>query len=296
MKILVATPCYARQITDGYFRSMLDTRRVMPEIEVLTIGNESSICRARQQACAHFLAGDYDKLFFIDADIAWTVEQFLRVVQSPKSIAAAAYPLKKLMPEARLMPFLEHVQKHGTASLKELSELLTWHFCPIFDPHVIEDGFIKVLQVGTGFMCIDRKVFDDLMVAFPELQYETDILGADPALADHWWAFFTDALWSQGEGKKPVYLTEDYTFCRRAASVGHDTWVDVQSALTHIGNFDYHGRLVRNDAVEESPKEAPPVIELGPPMDPEELADEAQKIVADFSKPKPVRKKRLNGK
>jgi hypothetical protein len=74
VKIIFGTPCFGGLLHNGFFQSMLElagmfTRLAIP-FEVITIGNESLIQRARNGIVAKFLADEQaTHLMFIDADV-----------------------------------------------------------------------------------------------------------------------------------------------------------------------------------------------------------------------------------
>ena len=39
------------------------------------------------------------------------------------------------------------------------------------------------------------------------------------------------------------YLSEDYSFVRRAQQLGHEIWADIASPLCHVGNYMFEGDL-----------------------------------------------------
>jgi hypothetical protein len=59
VKVLIGTPCFGGQIHVGYFQSMLDLSinltRIGVPFEVMTVGNESLITRARNGIVARFI-------------------------------------------------------------------------------------------------------------------------------------------------------------------------------------------------------------------------------------------------
>ena len=91
------------------------------------------------------------------------------------------------------------------------------------------DGFVEVLDAGTGFMRIQRQVLETLVAAHPETQYETE--SEDPRSRTRWAIF--DCIIHEGR-----YLSEDYTFCRRWQQLGGKIMADVQSrSLGHQGSY-----------------------------------------------------------
>lgn len=106
----------------------------------------------------------------------------------------------------------------------------------------IRQGIIEVAAVGTGFLLLRRDVFDTLRERFPELHYENDVRGYDnDATKDNFWLFF-DTMHDPETGR---YLSEDYAFCKRWRMTGGRVHCDIESKLTHFGNFAFSGSLLR---------------------------------------------------
>jgi hypothetical protein len=99
------------------------------------------------------------------------------------------------------------------------------------------DGFMKVREAPTGFMCIKRGVFARLIEAYPQLQYVPDWPeGSVPSGALHY--RFFDVMIDPESGR---YLSEDYGFCRLWEKIGGEMYVDANSNLTHAGGRLYTG-------------------------------------------------------
>ena len=58
---------------------------------------DSLVTRARNKLVTQFLESDYTHLFFVDADISFTPDDFIRIVNVNKPIVTAPYPIKKKM-------------------------------------------------------------------------------------------------------------------------------------------------------------------------------------------------------
>jgi hypothetical protein len=56
-----------------------------------------------------------------------------------------------------------------------------------------------------------------------------------------------------------LYLSEDYTFCRRWQEIGGDIWLDPSISLNHYGHFCFQGNpsaiIQWNEPVENQPPE-----------------------------------------
>src|SRR5262249_43024321 len=99
------------------------------------------------------------------------------------------------------------------------------------------DGFVTAEYAGTGFLMIKRAVIERLIAAHPELRY-TGVHDDQPsAPAKPHYALF-DCIIDPISG---IYLSEDYSFCRRWRKLGGEIWIDTESRLTHIGPHAFQG-------------------------------------------------------
>jgi hypothetical protein len=102
------------------------------------------------------------------------------------------------------------------------------------------DGIVEVAEAPTGFMCIKRDVFRQMMDKYPKLSYVPD--GPPNPLAHLHWLFF-DCMVDPDDGR---YLSEDYAFCRRWRDIGGKIWVDLHCKLMHLGQHNFRGDLAES--------------------------------------------------
>lgn len=225
--VLVATPAYGGMVSEPYFQSVLNlTAQAYSrglQVDVLTLSNESLITRARNDIVAAFMRGDWTDLLWIDADIQFTPEHAFRLLEAPHEVCATPYPMKRINWDAA-------AAAGGTANnLKSASALSVVNSIDGAEP---DDGFVRCLDAGTGFMRVTRPALQRLIAAHPELQYQSDMFGS----AGTRWAIF-DTMLADGR-----YLSEDYAFCRRWQQIGGEIWVDVKSPiLSHHGSYTFGG-------------------------------------------------------
>lgn len=223
MKILVATPCYGGNVTDLYMRSVVslvhDSYQRGVQVDVLAQYGESLITRARQDIFAQFYQGDWTHLVFIDGDIGFETDAFWRLIDSGHDVCAAPYPLKRLdWDAAATMPNAEEAMAASVTTVI--------NYLPA--SKVRADGFVPVLDGGTGFMCITKDAAELMVEYYPELEYKPE--GFDGTR----WAVF-DTFIDQGR-----YLSEDYAFCRRWQAIGGEVVVDTAGPkLQHRGLYTY---------------------------------------------------------
>ncbi len=248
-RLLIATPCYGGMITTAYFQSMLKTVHRMREagigFEILTKSNESLITRARNSLVAEFMGRkEFTHLLFIDADIGFEPELILKMLSYDKPVTAAAYPTKginwervrKLAPRAKDGPHLRDLSMHYTVNFVDADD----------QPHrvklSVEDGFVKVPIVSTGFMMIRRDVFETMRGLLPESAYVNDVAGYDnPHTRGNFYTFFDTMV----HPKSRRYLSEDYGFCYKwVVRCGGEIYLNVEHRLTHYGTYPFSGSFL----------------------------------------------------
>jgi hypothetical protein len=248
VKIIIGTPCFAGQLHTGYFQSMLDLAvnftKLGIQFEVMSIGNESLITRARNGIVARFM-GDNDAthLMFIDADITFGWVSIVKLLISGKELCGGCYP-KKCFNWDKIK---HHVKK--TPDITEdilMAKSLDYVFNPIYiqqgDNVVIqvENGMVKVKDIGTGFMMIRKSVIIKMMAKYPETKYRNNVAGYGAgAIADFFYTLFDCEI----DPVSKVYLSEDYLFCKRWIDAGGELWLDLNTNLNHTGMLDYRGCL-----------------------------------------------------
>jgi len=250
--LFIATPCYGGLVAKDYLLSLIAlnnelVRRGVP-FTLATLSNESLVTRARNRLAAQFLAeADATHLLFLDADIAFTPEAVLRLVERGGPLVATPIPKKTIDWQAvhDLAPFAESPEDFAaagadlTVSVGRADELFPGE---TIDRRV-RDGFVRVPYAGTAFMLIERRVFEAIAKQHPELRYVDD--EAPPGEQERF-AFF-DTLIHPASGR---YLSEDFAFCHRWRACGGEVWIDTEPRLGHHGTYRFEGDTARRIDVE----------------------------------------------
>jgi len=248
VKVHLATPCYGGMVSVEYMRSMCSLINDFTETgisyRIQTLSNDSLVTRARACLLASFLADEEaTHLMFIDADITFNPKSIFRLLSTDKDVVGGIYPMKTVNWDA---------VKESIADDPELSNSELIHKSANYVINVassehrekvgqVRDGFIKVANIGTGFMLIKRQVFTDMMVKHPELKYANDITAfVGKPEEDNMWCFFD--TWLHPETKR--YLSEDYAFCQRFIDMGGEVWGDLLCPLHHRGTYVFKGSAV----------------------------------------------------
>ena len=243
-KIFVATPCYGGMLTEAYFRSMVRTLTFFNQHQIPiafgTIANESLVTRARNVLVAYFLQSNYTRLFFIDADIEFQVEDVLKLIAHNKEVCVGAYPKKGVnwqrIRDSVLRKSTEEISDRDIAAAGSDYAINFKFVNRDLKQIAIENGVIKLHDGATGFMMIKREAIDKMIAAYPDLKYNND-LNTPPDLQDFFYAFFDTMI----DPKDKRYLSEDYTFSRRWQDIGGDIWLDPSISLNHFGSFNFQG-------------------------------------------------------
>ncbi len=233
--LFVATPCYGGMVSQRYMISAIGLLRLGEQlgfrVTIDLLGYESLITRGRNLLVSRCL-DDYSAthLMFIDADIGFDPAQVARMLAFDQDVVAGMYPLKLLdwnsgMHRAVAGEAVETAPLRYVGAPCEGAEAAS------------HDGFVSGTYAGTGFMLIKRGVLEAMMAAYPHLRYAASHVAAQPSLSPHQYALFDCMI----EPETGVYLSEDYTFCRRWRDIGGKIWLDTRGALIHIGQHEFSG-------------------------------------------------------
>ena len=253
VKILIGTPCYAGMCHTSYLQSLVDlvknfTLLKIP-FEIMTIGNESLIPRARNGIVARFMStSELTHLMFIDSDITFSWISIVTLLLSNKELSGGCYP-KKMLNWDKV--------KHNLKTDPEIDQnvlmakSLDYVFNPVYfkqgDNLVaqVENGLVKVKDIGTGFMLIKKCVIETMIFKYPQLKYKNNVAGyhqEGSTVEDYFFTLFDTEI----DPESRVYLSEDYLFCKRWRDCGGDLWIDLGTNLNHTGVIDYKGCLSLN--------------------------------------------------
>lgn len=135
----------------------------------------------------------YDKLFWIDSDIAWTPEQFLKIYNSDKDVVSGAYLL-------------------ATGQVVAYEKLMGPPY--MFQDIVDKLDLMQVHSAGFGFIAIKQGVFEAL--SRPWFQ-----------------SVGVTMLKEDGTEYPFMLMGEDYSWCERVNRAGFKVWLDPTVRVTH---------------------------------------------------------------
>lgn len=154
-----------------------------------------------------FLQSTSDYLFWIDSDMVWEPEDFLRIVAlaTQVGVVCAAYPAK--------------VEGPVSFYAKSGDELTTGPY-----------GLLEIEGTGLGFTCISREWLEKLAATKPDVR--------DQITERSLKSVFRVDISEDGFRR-----TEDIAFFHDLRALGAKVWLDPQIGLGHIGERMWQGRF-----------------------------------------------------
>lgn len=286
-KIFLSTPMYGGQCAGMFARSLAELSALCRAYDIplqfYFLFNESLITRARNYCVDEFLRSDATHLIFVDSDIMFNARDVLAMlgimIQDPDKydVLCGPYPKKTISWEK-----IKHAVDMGVADTNpnELDNYVgDYVFNPIKTAEIRISEPAEVAEGGTGFMMIQRKVFEKYAEVYPQFLYRPDhvrtaqfdgsreIMAYFDALIDdksqnlvpEIKAFFDkypeatsdDVINFLADKKHGIvqenysnrYLSEDYMFCYNVRRMGMKVWMCPWMQLKHIGTYVFGGSL-----------------------------------------------------
>ncbi len=211
-KLMIAIPAYDGKLNIKTSFALADlvvkASKFGVQVQLSHLSGCSLITKARNILAANFLESDCTDMLFVDADIVVDAESVLRLLalSTGKDITAGMYTRRA---EDRKFFLDIYIDQNNTLE---------------FDDY----GMLRVENVATGFMMIQRHVLEKMVQNHPEWKYFNDTYNRDE------FCLFDFEL-SNGQ-----YIGEDYTFCKRARADGFTVFIDPEITLPHVGSQEYH--------------------------------------------------------
>lgn len=221
MKVFVATPSYAGIPQPAYLDSLEATQRILRDrgdiLQFHSVVGSRIIQTARNDSVFAFLESDADVLFFIDDDLAWEPQEFLRLVDSGFDVTCGAYPYRK----------------------KPEEWTIVLHTTPEGYPTGFK-GWLDTANAPGGFLCIRRNVIERMRDENPALDY-VDIQNGS-VLKRH--DYFPQGV------KNGRWWGEDFAFSNVWTEMGGKIWCWPNMTFDHAGTKgNYHEFLMAQPKV-----------------------------------------------
>lgn len=234
--VFIATPAYDGKLCFQYVVHLLRAQKLLAQngigCSVEFLPGNCYLPLSRNLLVQKFLASKATDLLFIDADMGFEAEGVLNILKFDREIVAGVYPFK--------------TDEEGYPARIICNADKT----PKVDPVT---GLIEMDGCATGFMRIQRKVFEELSEkGIPKTvqEYDKDMKPCNSYLnffdceqvGDRWWG-------------------EDYNFCRKWTEIGGKIWCYPNINFSHVGTKawlgNYHEFLIRQPGGSNQKQEIP---------------------------------------
>ncbi len=210
LEVFIACPCnrdFPWQTTKSLIETVQELMRrgIVHTIQFLAQG--SQIDHDRSELAYQFLKTERNRLFWIDSDMAWEPESFIRLLalSTVHPIVGATYPAKR-------GPATEfHIEVENTTLEAD------------------ETGCLEVWGLGLGFTCVHREVIERLAARANHFARDGE---------------FVPMIFRTGIDDEGKYRSEDMHFFRACRALGYKVKVDPTIELGHVGGKEYRGRLL----------------------------------------------------
>lgn len=177
-------------------------------VDIRSCVGSSIVTVARNAVLTDFLKGKSEFLFWIDSDIKWQPDDFLKVLALSHryGVVCAAYPLKRDPPAY-------------VCNTKEDS---------VFNEH----GLIEIESAALGFCCIKRSIIEEIAQKSEKVWHPNNEI----ELYD---VFTLGTKFSREKEPRKQFCGEDVAFFDDIRDLGHKIWLDPTIQLGHIGQKTY---------------------------------------------------------
>ena len=286
-KLFIATPMYGAQCSGMYTRAMADLSAKMAKygigLQFYFLFNESLITRARNYCVDEFMRSDCTHLMFIDSDIGFKSDDVIAMLglaaQNPDEydVMCGPYPKKTISWEKIVQAVNSGVADENPNTLENY--VGDYVFNPVKSKAIKISEPAEVAEGGTGFMLVQKRVFEEYAEKYPQFTYKPDhvrtekfdgsreIMAYFDALIDDKSqnlmneinAFYDknpdaskdDVIQFLSDKKTGIhqetysnrYLSEDYMFCYNVRRMGRKVWMCPWIQLKHVGSYTFGGSL-----------------------------------------------------
>jgi hypothetical protein len=224
--VMIATPT-SRPFPTAYLMSMAATVEALVRFGVRfdlhVLDGDCHVDDARNHVFREFLLTDCTDLFFIDSDLGWSAEAFLRLLKADGDIVAGVYR-----------------HKHDEE---------TYPFHPFPNSVADADGMFTVPKAPTGFMRIRRNVIEALYADGKTKGKwhwdgpEDEASGKPPMVTICERAYREDLNLTVDPGDQSRRYSGDLTLCLKARNLGFTVRVDIDMPFSHCGEKAWNGHL-----------------------------------------------------
>lgn len=220
--LFIGVPCYSGEPKYKMAMSMMYEMYLLGAAGVVAepfmMSGNCYLDQARCQVAERFLKSDATDLLFWDDDVSCAPGSTVSLAKLRRPLVSGVYRKK--------------TQKNGEP---------TWEWPIQFledKPKIQPDGCALGARLPTGFMRINRAVFDTMEDKLQPAIFK------DPDGSENRQFFKCQVTRNDpASPRKAVYWGEDWLFCEDWRSLGGECWLFPDLTLTHTGLFDWVGNF-----------------------------------------------------
>lgn len=206
---------------NSYVHSIVQAANHGWSVQINGMSQNSLINYARAIIAQDFMESDCDVLFFVDSDLSWEPDGFVRILNAPLDVIGGAYPVKQKGVKHKFHIRMNGGKVNGSGPI-----------------------MVETTRVAGGFLKITRSAMEKMQQAYPEL--EANYRGRKIFML---W----DTMIMNGEP-----LGEDFSFSERWIRTGGKIYVDPDITFGHYGREVFEGNFL-HDVIEKENEQWPSV-------------------------------------
>ena len=229
MRVVIATPFYELKGFSPYIDSLQATVRLLTangiDWRFMSLSGDSYVHRARNTMCDSFLEDpDATDLFFIDSDMSWNPDAFVRMCLQPEELVGGSYPVKNCWDAWTSIPHWQ--EENGQNVLKGR---------PLGDGTALIEAFV----LAGGFRRIKRSALEKFRKHYTDLWYVEPT--SSPGTPGKKFTQFFGA-----ESIDHRFYGEDHMFSKKMRDMGLKMFIYPNVDIVHWGyknfpgNYDTH--------------------------------------------------------
>ncbi len=226
--LMIATPSHDGSCTLDYALGLTDLSIFFTQqnvyFEMARVVGSSLIPHARNSLVDMFLKSKCQKLLFVDSDQGFNKESVLALFQSNRRVIGGVTPHKRFPINLNFDPLEEDKKYFKDLNNKAVQEFV--HFAN--DKADKVSGEIEVEKTGTGFLMIDRSVFELMKDQVEHYQ------PFDHSDASHHGEYFKMGA---ENGK---FFGEDWGFIKLVKQLHIPIYISARCLVSHRGNYTWN--------------------------------------------------------
>lgn len=226
MKVVIATPFYELKGFSPYITSLQATIRMLTangiDWRFMELSGDSYVHRARNTMCDAFLEDpDTTDLFFIDSDMSWNPDAFVKMCLRPEEVVGGSYPVKNCWNAWTSIPHWQEENGQNVLKGRELGD---------------GTALIEAFVLAGGFLRLKRSALEKFREFHKDLWYQEP--SSSPTEPGKKFTQFFGA-----ESVDHRFFGEDHMFSMKLREMGMKLYIYPNVDIIHWGYQNFPGNF-----------------------------------------------------